>query len=179
MSIPYIGEIRMLPYMRGAPQGWQVCDGSILPISEYETLYTLLGTTYGGDGNTTFGVPDLRGRVPVHQGTGRQTTPVTLGQIGGSESVTLNTGQIGQHVHLMLASSNPGSSTTPAGAVLATVPAAVNENFYATAPSQQESAVFPASMLQPGGGGQPHDNTAPTLTVQYCISLEGLWPAQA
>jgi len=178
MSECYIGEIRLLPYMRGAPSGWQICDGSLLPISQYETLYTLLGTVYGGDGQQTFGVPDLRSRVPIHQGSGRGLTPHSLGEISGTESVTLMTQQMGPHAHTPLASTLPATSNSPSGNVLAAVPAALNDTFYNTAVAQSSPVIFPPTTLQPGGGSQAHDNTAPTLTMQYCIATVGIWPAQ-
>lgn len=179
MSESYVGEIRILPYMRGAPNAWQVCDGSLLSIAEYQTLFMLLGTTYGGDGQATFAVPDLRSRVPVHQGSGRGLTPRSLGEVAGSETVTLTMQQMGQHAHTMLASTTAATSASPANNVLAAVAGAVNEVFYATSPAPNEGVAFPATMVMAAGSSQPHDNTAPALTMQYCISLYGIYPPQS
>ena len=178
MSECYVGEIRLLPYQRGAPSGWQICDGTLLSIAEYEVLYTLLGTTYGGDGQNTFGVPDLRGRVPVHQGPGPGLTQRILGETAGEESVTLNSQQMGAHTHTPLASTAPATGSSPAGNVLAAVPAALNTAFYNPNPAESTPVAFPVTMLQPDGGSQAHDNTAPTLTLQYCIATMGIYPAQ-
>lgn len=178
MSDCYIGEIRILPYMRGAPTGWQVCDGSLLQISGNEALFQLLGTTYGGDGQTNFGVPDLRARVPVHQGQGTGLSARSLGQLAGDDSVTLNSQQMGQHGHFMLASTAAATSADPSKMVLAAVPTSLGETFYASDPGQAQTVNFPATMVQPSGGGQPHDNTAPTQTLQYCIATQGIFPTQ-
>lgn len=114
MSEPFIGEIRMFGFGR-TPIGWQACDGSLLKISDYETLYVLVGTTYGGDGQTTFGVPDLRGRVPVHQGQGPNLTNRPLGQGGGTETVTLTEAQLPSHSHGLLATTAAATSNVPTG----------------------------------------------------------------
>lgn len=178
MSEAYVGEIRILPYVRGAPNGWQVCDGSLLSIAEYETLFMLLGTTYGGDGQATFAVPDLRSRVPIHQGSGRGLTPHSLGEVAGSETVSLTMQQMGQHGHTMLASTAAGTSASPANTVLAAAAGVANEVFYAPSPAPNEGIDFPTTMVMAAGSSQPHDNTAPTLTMQYCISLYGIYPSQ-
>lgn len=178
MSECYVGEIRILPYARGAPSGWQICDGSLLSISDYEVLFQLVGTTYGGDGQTTFAVPDLRGRVPVHQGTGRGLSPRSLGLVSGDESVTLTLQQMSPHVHFMLASTDAGTSITPTNLVLAAVPTSVGEQFYTPSITGATAAQFPTSAVRPAGGNQPHDNTAPTLTLQYCIATLGIYPNQ-
>lgn len=179
MSECYVGEIRLLPYVRGAPSGWQICDGSLLSIAEYEVLYTLIGTTYGGDGQQTFAVPDLRGRVPVHQGTGRGLSTRMLGELAGEESLTLISTQMGPHAHMPLASTSEATSNMPAGNVLAAVPAALNDTFYNSNTAQATPVLFPPTTLQLGGGSQAHDNTAPTQTLQYCIAWVGVFPTQA
>ena len=178
MSECYVGEIRLLPYVRGAPSGWQICDGSLLAIADYEVLYNLLGTTYGGDGQQTFAVPDLRGRVPVHQGAGRGLSTRVLGELGGEESVTLLGTQMGPHTHMPLASTADATSNTPTANVLAALPAALNEVFYNRGIAGASPVPFPITTLQPSGGQQPHDNTAPTLTLQYCIAWQGIYPSQ-
>ncbi|TXC72644.1 phage tail protein [Sphingomonas ginsenosidivorax] len=179
MSDWFVGEIRILPYSRGAPLGWQRCDGSLLTISENEVLFILIGTIYGGDGQITFGVPDLRGRVPVHQGTGRGLTTRTLGELGGFDSVTLTVPEMARHAHAMMASTDVGTASAPADLVLATVPAAADDQFYATAPAGVTTVPFPTSMVRLSGGNQAHDNTAPTLSLQYCIATVGVFPTQS
>src|SRR5213075_1703642 len=116
MAQPYVGEIRMFAG-NFAPAGWMFCDGQLLPISENETLFQLIGTTYGGDGESTFALPDLRGRIPIHQGTGTDGTTYTLAEAGGVESVTLTTNQIPSHTHPMLGSGDPASQRNPNNAV--------------------------------------------------------------
>jgi microcystin-dependent protein len=179
MSECYLGEIRILPYSRGAPSGWQVCDGSLLSTSDYDLLFNLIGTTYGGDGQATFAVPDLRGRVPIHQGPGgRGVSPRPIGQVSGDESITLTVQQMSPHAHFMLASTDVGTSITPTNFVLAAVPASVGEQFYTPSIAGATATPFPASAVRPAGGNQPHDNTAPTLTLQYCIAFLGIYPNQ-
>jgi len=175
MSDPYIGEIRILPYPRGAPNGWQKCDGTLLSISEYETLYVLLGTTYGGNGVTTFGVPDLRGAVPIHQGHGAGLSSYVLGQKGGAETVTLTLSQMAQHTHSVMASGTAASSANPTGAVTA---ALASEPFYASVASGTTTTNFPTNTISAAGGNQPHANIAPTLAVNYCIATAGIFPSQ-
>ncbi|RYG86183.1 MAG: phage tail protein [Alphaproteobacteria bacterium] len=175
MSQPYVGEIRILPYSRGAPRGWQMCDGSLLQISQYEVLFNLIGTTYGGDGQSTFGVPDLRGRVPIHQGTGRGLSSYALGQMAGTEEVTLTTQQMPAHNHLVIASSEAGSSSSPTANVLATV---ASEPFYVDMATGGTAYPLPPATLTAAGGNVPHDNTAPTLTLNYCIAWAGIYPSQ-
>lgn len=176
MSDPYVGEIRLFPYGRGAPVNWHVCDGTLLPISQYEVLYTLLGTSYGGDGQTTFGLPDLRGRVPIHNGTGTGLSTYVLGQQAGTETVTLTPNQMASHFHNILASGATGNSTSPANNVLAT---AANEPFYATVTPGLSTYQFPASTIGTTGSTLPHENTAPTLALNYCIALFGIYPSQS
>ena len=176
MSDQYIGEIRLLPYLRGAPEAWQICDGSLLQIANYPALYQLLGTIYGGDGQQTFGVPDLRGRVPIHKGNGLGLAPRQLGEIGGSESVTLTIPQMAAHNHIMLASATPGNSENPANAVVCALAASRAAVLLAVNPPGPAGFPFTAAPGQNGGSSQPHDNTAPTATLQYCIALEGVFP---
>ena len=148
------------------------CDGSILPISENEVLFQLIGTTYGGDGQSTFALPDLRSRVPVHIGQGAGLSPYVLGQAGGTETVTLTTNQIPSHSHAANANSSHGTSTSPAG------------NFWAgTADFLQftagSSGAMSASAIGQTGGSQPHDNRPPFLAVNYIISMFGIFPTQS
>jgi microcystin-dependent protein len=150
-----------------APASWHFCDGSLLAISDYETLYNLIGTTYGGDGVNTFAMPDLRGRLAVHQGNG-----FTLAQVGGTETVTLTTAQMPAHPHSYLASTSPGGTTDPTGNVLAT---AVGGSAYI---QMAPTAALAAQSIGSDGGNQPHDNFQPYQCVSFIISLFGVFPSQ-
>lgn len=176
MTQPYVGQITLFPYARGAPTDWHVCDGSLLSIAQYDTLFTLLGTTYGGDGQTTFGLPDLRGRVPIHQGQGTGLANYVLGQSAGTEQVTLTTQQMPQHSHFVLASTQTATQTSPAN----NIPAAAfpNDGFYAVNLSGATSQNLIASTVGMDGNNLPHENCAPTLALNYCISLYGIFPSQ-
>lgn len=167
MSNPFIGEIRMFGGTF-APAGWAFCSGQLMPISQNDALYTLIGTTYGGDGQETFGIPDFQGRIPIHQGTGFQ-----IGEKAGTESVTLNTQQIPAHNHVAMGSTDAGSQG-PAGGVWA---AHASQQIYTSnAPS---GAQFNAQAAIGGtGGNQPHDNMMPFLVVSFIISLFGIFPSQ-
>jgi microcystin-dependent protein len=178
MTQPYIGEIRLFPYNRGAPRNWHLCDGTLLAISQYDTLFTLLGTTYGGDGQTTFGLPDLRGRIPIHEGTGVGLSTYALGQMAGTEAVTLTSLQMPQHNHFVVASTAAGTSASPTGNIPATL---ANEPFYvdmSTGGGGGTPYLLPPTTIGMSGGNLPHENTAPTLTLNYCIALFGIWPSQ-
>jgi microcystin-dependent protein len=169
MAQPYVGEIRMFAG-NFAPAGWMFCDGTPLPISENDILFTLIGTTYGGDGESTFNLPDLRGRLPMHQGTGKDGNTYTLGENAGVESVTLTTQQIPVHNHAFVATLNQGSQPTP----VANLPAANNTiSIYKAA--TPVNALAPQAM-SPDGGSQPHSNLQPLLGVNFIISLFGLFP---
>ena len=169
MAQPYVGEIRMFAG-NFAPAGWQLCNGQLLPISENETLFQLIGTTYGGDGQNTFALPDLRSRVPLHMGTSLGTTFV-LGEEAGVESVTLTQQQIPSHSHGFMASADPANSPNPAQHVLAE-PASTTP-YYAGPPAVP---LAPQSILNTGGS-QPHDNLQPFLCINYIISLFGIFPS--
>jgi len=175
VSEPYIGEIRLFPYGRGAPSNWHLCDGSLMSISEYDTLFALIGTTYGGDGQTNFALPDMRGRVPIHQGTGPGLSTYVIGQIAGTETVTLTTAQMPSHGHNLLASDVAGTSASPTNGVTATLS---NDPFYGQANDGSTPYPLPSTTISLAGGGEPHDNSAPTLALNYCISLFGIWPSQ-
>jgi microcystin-dependent protein len=170
--VPYVGEIRMFAGNFG-PAGWMLCQGQTLPISEFEVLFNLIGTTYGGDGQETFVLPDLRGRLPVHQGKGPNITQTyVIGEPFGVESVTLNVQQLPIHNHAFLASTAPGVTTDPRGSVLASPPS--------IAPYLREAPVqaLPPATVGPYGDSQPHENRAPILAINYIISLFGLFPHQ-
>ena len=169
MAQPYVGEIRIFAG-NFAPAGWMFCEGQLLPISENETLFQLIGTTYGGDGQSTFAVPDLRGRAPLHMGTGSSGQTFVIGENGGVEQVTLTTQQIPAHGHPMLASGDNAGTQTPAGNVAARSSTDVFTN-------QFTPVNMAASAIQPVGGSQPHENMQPYLAVNYIISLFGIFPS--
>ncbi|MBB1060843.1 phage tail protein [Marilutibacter spongiae] len=176
MSEPYIGEIRMLSFGR-TPQGWHACDGSLLPISQYDALFSLIGTTYGGDGQNTFALPDLRGRLPIHQGQGNGLSNYTMGKASGAESVVLLANQMPAHTHPMVATTAAATSLTPGPGLL---PGAVSgDTFYVNTTAGNTPA--PMSPLSTGetGNNQSHENCMPTLTVQFCMALFGIYPSQA
>lgn len=175
MSQPYVGEIRMFGFGR-TPNGWQACDGTLLPIAEYEVLFALIGTIYGGDGQNTFAVPDLRGRLPIHQGTGPGLSNYVIGQKSGTESVTLLSQQMPAHTHTAVATTGAATALTPGIALL---PGAVSgDNFYASDITGATAVPMSAQSTGLAGGSQPHENCMPTLTVQYCIAWAGIFPSQ-
>lgn len=178
MSQPYIGEIRMFAFgTRGAPNNWQACDGSLLPISEYDALFALIGTTYGGDGQTTFAVPDLRGRVPIHQGQGAGLSNYVIGQRAGTETVTLVSTQMPAHTHIAVATTATASTGTVGNTVL---PGTVNaDTMYISDITGLTAFTLAPQSVTSAGGNQPHENCMPTLTVQYCIAVFGIFPSQA
>lgn len=176
MSQPFIGEIRMFGFGR-TPQGWQACNGSLLAISEYDTLFSLIGTTYGGDGQTTFAVPDLRGRLPIHQGQGPGLSSYAIGQKVGTEQVTLLSSQMPAHTHTLVASTGGASTVTPGPTLL---PGSVSgETFYVTEVAGATPLSMSAQSTSTVGESQPHENTMPTLTVQFCIAVNGIYPTQS
>lgn len=165
MAQPYVGEIRMFAG-NFAPAGWQFCDGSLLSISEYETLFILIGTTYGGDGQNTFGVPDLRGRIPLHMGAG-----FVIGQSAGVETVTLTTQQIPAHNHVVRASTSVANRSSPTGNHLATI----GSNFLYLSDTVTDDT---SSTIDGAGGSQAHTNVQPYLCLSLIISLYGIYPSQ-
>jgi len=171
MSLPYIGEIRLFAGSF-APVGWAFCNGALLPIASYEALFNLIGTTYGGDGQSNFALPNLSGRYPIHQGTSTTTgTVYQLGELAGSETVTLTVQQLPQHSHPAVASANTGNSGTPGNNVWAKP----STMMYTAAAAQTNMA--PTAVSQ-AGGSQPHENMMPFLCVSFIISLEGVFPPQ-
>jgi microcystin-dependent protein len=169
MGTPYIGEIRMVGF-NFAPSGWAHCNGQLLPISENEALFTLIGTTYGGDGQNTFALPDLRGRAPMHVGTGLGITHI-VGELGGQETVTLTTQQIPSHTHVPQANTGGNPVNDPSGKVLTGWTGAQYIN-------QAPAAAMSPSALDPTGGSQPHENRPPYVTINFIISLFGIFPPQ-
>jgi len=169
---PFIGEIRMFGG-NFPPVGWAWCNGQLLSISQNDILFSLLGTTYGGDGQTTFALPDLRGRIPIHRGTNPQTgTTYNMGGFSGAETVTLTVGQMAAHTHLALAQAESGNQTAPTGNVWAK---STVSQFATVAPTVAMSA----QALSAVGGSQPHDNVMPFLAINYIIATEGLYPQQS
>jgi|ERR1035437_87520 microcystin-dependent protein len=165
MSQPYVGEIRIFAG-NFEPAGWMFCAGQLLPISEYETLFNLIGTTYGGDGNSTFGLPDLRGRLPIHFGGG-----FTLAETGGVEEVALTVSQIPGHNHALLATNGIPTQSSPQNSLTGQ---AATKIYRAGSPSVSLNAQSIGST----GGSQPHTNFQPYLCVDFIISLFGIFPSQ-
>jgi microcystin-dependent protein len=172
MSSPFIGEIRMFGGSF-APAGWAFCNGQTLPISEYDALFTLIGTTYGGDGQETFALPDLQGRIPIHAGQGMGLSNRTLGEKSGSETVTLTVNQTPVHNHGFQASTDFSDTASPQGRVVSqsTIVSLYRE-------SEPSSPMSPNAIVAGGGGNQPHDNTQPFQCVSFIISLYGIYPTQ-
>ena len=166
MSEPFLAEIRILGF-DFAPRGWAACDGQILPINQNQSLYSLLGTTYGGDGRTSFGLPDLRSRTPIHpDGT------IRLGNKAGEETHALNASEMPAHDHAMMANNGPGTVPVPAGAPSL---AAYNTGF---GPSGASEVTQPNTTLTTSGGGQAHENTQPFLGLNFAIAMQGLFPSR-
>ena len=171
MAQPYVGEIRMFGG-NFAPAGWMFCEGQLLPISENDTLFQLIGTTYGGDGQSTFALPDLRGRVPIHQGNG-----FILAATGGAEEVTITVNQIPNHTHVPQCNSGNGTSSDPANNFWAAQPALLQ--YVGPGVSNANlNITLAANTLANTGGNQPHTNFQPYLCVDFIISLFGIFPSQ-
>lgn len=165
MAQPYVGEIRMFAG-NFAPAGWMFCEGQLLPISENETLFQLIGTTYGGDGQSTFALPDLRGRLPIHQGNG-----FILAETGGAEEITLTVNQIPAHTHALLATTNAAATPNVASGLPAT--GLISELYWGDPPDTNCSP----TVVSPTGGSQPHTNFQPYLCIDFIISLFGIFPS--
>jgi len=172
MAQPYVGEIRMFAG-NFAPNGWMFCEGQTLPISENEVLFQLIGTTYGGDGEETFNLPNLASRVPIHMGTGPDGTTYQLGEMAGTEQETLTVQQIPNHTHPLTGSSAAGDQVSPIGSVLATT----GQGIFLYYEGAVDVNLNPQS-ITPAGGSQPHENTQPFLCVNFIISLFGIFPSQ-
>lgn len=170
MAQPYVGEIRMFAG-NFAPAGWMFCEGALLPISEYETLFNLIGTTYGGDGQETFALPDMRGRVPLHFGQGSGLSNRVLADVAGAEEVTLTLNQIPSHTHALFASADIATLESPANALLAQ--SSVAQMYYGDV---TDTTLAPNSVAGTGGS-QPHTNFQPYLCVDFIISLFGIFPS--
>jgi microcystin-dependent protein len=170
MSEPFLAEIRIFGF-NFAPRGWALCDGQILPINQYQALYSLLGTTYGGDGRTSFGLPDLRGRVPLHEGQGSGLSNRALGSKGGVENVVLTGAQMPNHTHTLNGTGVAATTDSPAGAVFAQT----LDDRYAPATELVNAA---SEAILNAGGSQAHDNMQPSLVLNFCIALQGTFPSR-
>jgi microcystin-dependent protein len=179
MSSPYVGQI-MIFGGNFAPAGWAMCQGQLVPISENDTLFNLIGTTYGGDGQETFGLPNLQGRVPLHMGQGSGLSNYVIGQASGTESVTLITQQIPSHNHLVLAVNADATLNNPKGAQMANEGGSGKNQVSLYAPWDNTPAnmttLLPNSIAQ-AGGNQPHENRQPLLVLNFIISLFGVYPS--
>lgn len=180
MAQPYVGQMMMFAGTF-APAGWMLCQGQLVPISENETLFNLIGTTYGGDGQSTFALPDMQGRIPIHMGTGGGLSTYVIGQSGGTETVTLTTQQIPAHNHMLQVSSGTGggSSNKPSGIIAdqaGTVPGGGQLFLYAPGNSPGQTTIAPQT-VGPAGGSQPHENIQPIITMSWIISLFGVYPS--
>jgi microcystin-dependent protein len=168
--MPYIGEIRMVGF-NFAPVGWAFCNGQLIPIAENDALFTLIGTTFGGDGQETFALPNLQSRFPIHAGQGPGLSNRTLAEVGGTESVTLTVQQLPSHTHQLFGSGNLATEETPQGNVTGQPTA----NIYGNLPAFQE---MDPGVVGPAGGSQPHDNVQTFQVINFIISLYGIFPTQ-
>ncbi len=168
MAEPFLSEIRIMSF-NFAPKGWAMCNGQLLPINQNQALFSLLGTTYGGDGRVNFALPDLRARVPIHEGAGH-----TLGERGGEQAHTLTVSELPQHVHFAQANSALATAVDPTSSFLAQ-PSAAMGSIYSSNPSPL-AALNPASITNTGGS-QAHLNMQPFLTLSFCIALQGIFPS--
>jgi microcystin-dependent protein len=179
MSTPYLGEIRMAGF-NFAPLGWALCNGQLLPISQATALFALLGTTYGGDGQSTFALPNLQGRIPINQGQGPGLSNYAIGQVAGSETVALTADQLPAHTHLLQASSAAATLARPTAAYLArsSIPSfpSAGVPIYNPAPA---AAAMNAGAIAVSGASQPHDNMMPFVCVNFIIALQGIFPSQS
>lgn len=175
MADPFVAEIRMFPFTF-APKGWAFCDGQLLPLSQNTALFSLLGTTYGGDGKSTFALPNLQGSAPMHPGQGPGLSLHDLGEQSGSQFVTLLVSEIPVHTHQIMASGNPppGNAGTPDPSV--EIARSSGATVYLQAPAAM-TAMAPQA-LSPAGGSLPHNNMMPYLTLNFCIALQGVFPAR-
>lgn len=165
MAEPFLSELRLMSFVF-PPKGWALCNGQLLPINQNQALFSLLGTTYGGDGRVNFALPDLRGRVPIHMGAGH-----TLGERGGEQSHTLSVSELSQHVHAAIASSANAESFSPSGNLLASSSARY-------APPDASLTPLQPTTISNVGGSQAHVNMQPFLTLSWCIALQGIFPSQ-
>lgn len=169
---PFVAEIRIFPF-NFPPKGWAFCDGQILPLSQNTALFSLLGTTYGGDGKSNFALPNMQGNAPMHPGQGPGLSLHDLGETGGSDTVSLLESEIPSHSHALLAAPNPALVATPGPTVTLARSRTVTAYI---APSGQSLVNMSDNTLAPAGGDQPHNNMQPYLTLNFCIALQGVYP---
>jgi microcystin-dependent protein len=174
MADPFVAEIRIFPF-NFAPTGWAFCDGQLLPLSQNTALFSLLGTTYGGNGQSTFALPDLQGRAPMHSGQGPGLSLHDLGEMGGSDTVTLLESEVPSHSHALMAVANPALVNAPSPAVSL----ARSRNTSAYTATTTSPVGMAAAALAPAGGDQPHNNLMPYLTLNFCIALQGVFPPRS
>jgi microcystin-dependent protein len=170
MSSPFVGQLKLVAF-DFAPVGWALCNGQLLPISQYEVIFNLIGTTYGGDGSTNFALPNLRSRVPIHQGTNANV--YTMGQTGGEEAVILTTQQLPAHTHWLQVSTVASASLPGNTEFLAPADPGIGNTYGTSINAQMENGI-----IGPSGAGQPHENLQPYLSLNYIIALEGIYPSQ-
>lgn len=179
MSEPFLGQITLFGF-NFAPRGWALCDGQLLPISQNEALFSLLGTMYGGDGRTTFGLPDLRGRVPIHAGKAPGLSNYPQGARGGTETVTLSIDQMPAHSHgattTIRGHADPGNARAPGGNTWAE---SDDRDYTDQAPSEELHSGNAQTTIQDTGGSQSHENRQPYIVVRYCIALVGVYPSRS
>jgi microcystin-dependent protein len=173
MAEPFVGEIRMFAF-NFAPLGWALCNGQTLPISQNTALFSLLGTTFGGNGTSNFNLPNLQSRVPVHQGQGSSLSPYVIGEVTGAETVTLTSSQIPAHSHSVACSTAGGSQASPANGVPAVESTGTSLDYTNAAPNSTMSA----GMIGNTGTGAAHPNIQPVLCLNFCIALQGIFPSQ-
>ncbi len=172
MPDPFLGEITTFAG-NFAPVGWALCHGQLLPIAGNDALFSLIGTTYGGDGTSTFALPNLASRIPLHQGTGSGLSPRVIGELGGSETVNLSTGQLAAHNHTAVCSNTTGNNASPINNYWST-DSGGNTGAYSTT----SGSTMAATAIGVAGGGQPHNNVQPYLVINYIIALEGIYPSR-
>ncbi len=172
MADPFVAEIRIFPF-NFSPNGWAFCDGQLLPLSQNTALFSLLGTTYGGNGKSNFALPDLMGRAPMHPGQGPGLSHRDLGESGGSETVSLLESEIPAHNHTVSGVNDSGLQSSPEGALTA------RANLYKTNPVGNTLVNMSVNTLAPVGGNQPHNNLQPYLTLNFCIALQGVYPPRS
>ena len=169
---PFVAEIRIFPF-NFAPKGWAFCDGQLLPLSQNTALFSLLGTTYGGDGKSTFALPNMQGNAPMHPGQGPGLSLHDLGETGGSETVTLLESEIPAHSHALMASTTSSTKPAPADNALTRIQSGATPY---VAAAGAPLVTFSDQALAPAGGDQPHNNMQPYLTLNFCIALQGVFP---
>jgi microcystin-dependent protein len=178
MSNPYVAEIRLFAGTF-APTQWAFCDGRLLPISQYDVVFALIGTTYGGDGQTTFALPDLRSRVPIHWGQGQGLSPYSIGQSGGTENVTLTTAQLPAHTHVFNATSAAATSLNFGATMLpANTTSSLSVNFYVSTAGPPTYYSMYNKSVGTAGGSVPHNNIQPTAAMYYIFALYGVFPSR-